>query len=75
MPLSKDTGAICVEMKPHIISSSQLGSQHRDGAGYGTNRTRAIGLNKAFSHHHILMDVSDAVLLNSPLLSEHRMYD
>lgn len=51
-PSGKDTGATCVEMKPHISSSSQLGSQHSDGAVYGTNRTGAIGLNKAFSHHH-----------------------
>lgn len=61
MPLGENTGAACVEMKPHITSSSQLGSQHRDGAVYGTHHTRAIGLNKAFSHHHTLMDASDAL--------------
>lgn len=61
MPLGKDTRATCVEMKPHISSSSKLGSQRRDGVVYGTNRTGAIGLNKAFSHHHTLMDVSDAL--------------
>lgn len=74
MSLGKDIGIECVEMKPHISSSSQLGSQHRDGFVGGTKCTRIIGFNKAFSHHHTLMDVFKcSVLLNIPLLCEHCM--